>query len=98
VRQYELSGPAQRDLREISDYIASDRPSAAIRVVDALRSKCQDLAEMPGMGRQRDELSPGVRSFPVLPYIVFYRESDTGIQVLRILHGARDISEEHFRS
>ena len=45
----------------------------------------------PMMGRARDELAPGVRSFPFGRYVVFYLPLDGGIDVVRVLHGARDI-------
>ena len=41
------------------------------------------------MGRARDELAPGIRSFPFGRYLVFYPPIGDGIDVLRILHGAR---------
>lgn len=43
------------------------------------------------MGRKRDELVPNLRSFPVGNYLIFYRPINQGIEVLRVLHGARDI-------
>jgi len=55
MKRYHLSGPAQRDLREIRNYIAADSVTAAICFVDLLKTKCQRLAEFPGMGREREE-------------------------------------------
>jgi toxin ParE1/3/4 len=43
------------------------------------------------MGRARDELLVNLRSFMVKRYIVFYQPTTAGIEVLRVLHGARDI-------
>jgi toxin ParE1/3/4 len=40
--------------------------------------------------RQREELSPRLRSFPVGSYIIFYRPTQDGVEIARILHGARD--------
>ena len=45
----------------------------------------------PGMGQNRDDLGPGLRCFVVSPYVVYYRPVEDTIEVLRILHGARDI-------
>jgi toxin ParE1/3/4 len=45
----------------------------------------------PASGRLRDELRPGVRSFPVGSYVVFYRAVAGTIEVLRVLHESRDI-------
>ena len=43
------------------------------------------------MGRSRPELAASVHSFPVARYVVFYRPAADGIEVVRVLHGARDI-------
>jgi toxin ParE1/3/4 len=49
------------------------------------------LAIQPRAGRLRPELAPELRSFPVGRYVVFYRPQDDGIDVVRVLHSARDI-------
>jgi toxin ParE1/3/4 len=43
------------------------------------------------MGRTRDELAPGIRSFPFSRYLLFYLPISDGIDVVRVLHGARDV-------
>jgi len=82
---------AETDILEIWDYIADDNLAAADRWVDQLGEHFQMLATQPMMGRARDELAPGVRSFPFGRYVVFYVPLDHGIDVVRVLHGARDI-------
>ncbi len=82
---------AEADVLEIWDYIADDGIAAADRWVDRLDKQFQVLAMQPMMGRARDELAPGVRSFPFGRYVVFYLPLDGGIDVVRVLHGARDI-------
>jgi toxin ParE1/3/4 len=51
------------------------------------------LARMPELGRKRPDLAPDLRGFPIGNYIIFYRPVPDGIQVIRVLHGARDIPE-----
>ena len=82
---------AETDILEIWDYIADDSLGAADRWVDHLDEQFRVLATQPMMGRARDELAPGVRSFPFGRYVVFYVPLDDGIDVVRVLHGARDI-------
>lgn len=82
---------AEADILEIWDYIADDNPAAADRWVDQLDERFRMLATRPMMGRSRNELAPGVRSFPFGRYVVFYVPLDDGIDVVRVLHGARDI-------
>ena len=82
---------AETDILEIWDYIADDSLAAADRWVDQVDKQFRVLATQPMMGRARDELAPGVRSFPFGRYVVFYVPLDDGIDVVRVLHGARDI-------
>lgn len=82
---------AEADILEIWDYIADDNPAAADRWVDQLDRQFRMLATQPKMGRARNELAPGVRSFPFGRYVVFYVLLDVGIDVVRVLHGARDV-------
>lgn len=63
----------------------------ADRWVEQLDAKLNLLATQPQMGRKRDELAPGLRSFPFGRHVVFYLPLHDGIEVVRLLHGARDM-------
>jgi toxin ParE1/3/4 len=82
---------AQSDLAEIWDYIADDSEAEADAFVDTIDQKLEVLAARPLAGRVRDELAEGVRSFPVGRYIIFYRPLPQGVEIVRVLHGARDL-------
>jgi toxin ParE1/3/4 len=82
---------AGEDLAEIWEYIAEDSEEQADAFLAAIDRKFQVLADRPGMGRARDELAEGLRSFPVGKYVVFYRPIPGGIEIIRVLHGARDM-------
>ncbi len=41
-------------------------------------------------------MSPNLRSFPIGSYLIFYRPMEDGIQLIRVAHGARDITPEYF--
>lgn len=84
---------AELDLLEIWDYIADDSLDRADGFLDRIEGKLQVLALNPGIGRRREELLPELQSFPVGNYVVFYREVKDGIDVIRVLHGSRDIEE-----
>ncbi len=84
---------AEIDLLDIWDYIADDSMDRADEFLDRIEEKLQTLALNPGIGRRREELLPGLRSFPIANYVVFYRAIEDGIDVLRVLHGSRDIEE-----
>jgi toxin ParE1/3/4 len=91
MKKYRLTPEASRDLEGIGDYIAEDNPAVAVRVVDAIEEKCRALAQMPEMGRVREELAPGLCNFTAGKYLIFYRPTDDGIQVIRIAHGSQDL-------
>lgn len=82
---------ARQDLNDIWDYAAESGVERADRLLNLLQEKCQRLAEHPGLGRARHELLVNLRSFSVKNYVIFYQPITDGIEVLRVLHGARDI-------
>ena len=87
-----LSPAARSDLVSIWEYIARDNPDAATRLLKAIREQCAALAYAPRMGRIREkELGEGIRSFPLGNYVIFYWLVADGVEVLRVLHAARDI-------
>jgi toxin ParE1/3/4 len=86
-----LSKQAEADLDELWLYIGADNPDAADRMVDAVLEGSRMHVRFPNMGQSRDELRPGLRCFVVSPYVIFYRPIEDTIEVLRVLHGARDI-------
>jgi toxin ParE1/3/4 len=71
-------------------------PASADRLLDEVELAVQLLAAFSEIGRPRDDLRPGIRSFRLrrFRHIVFYRRTDDEIVLLRILHGARDIQPE----
>lgn len=82
---------AAADVLEIWDYIAEDSNEQADRWVDRLDEKLGLIARQPLMGRTRDELAVDIRSFPFRRYVIFYAPIEGGIDLVRVLHSARDI-------
>lgn len=82
---------ARADLLEIWIHIAEDSVAHADAFADRLDEAIGMLGRMPKAGRQRDELAAGMRAFPCGNYIIFYREERDGVEVVRVLHGARDL-------
>ena len=82
---------AESDLDEIWWYIAQDNPDNADRFLDRLQERCWALADFPQMGTSRDDLKAGLRSHPCGRYLIFYFPLEDGIDVVRVLHGARDV-------
>lgn len=83
---------AAGDLELIWDYIAKEAGAeTAGDYIDELVRTVQSIANFPRMGRRRDELRQGWRSVVENPYVIFYREIENGIELMRIIHGSRDI-------
>ncbi len=87
---------AEADLSDIFTYIAEDNLVAAENTLRLIGTKCALLAQTPALGRDRSDLHPRVRSFPVGNYVIFYRPIADGVEVIRVLHAARDV-ERIFR-
>jgi toxin ParE1/3/4 len=85
------SSQAESDLDEIWNYIAHDNPNAAEKILRTLGAKFEMLAKNPFAGQNRPELLPKIRSFSVGNYVIFYRPIENGIELLRVLHSARDV-------
>ena len=68
-----------------------DNLAAARRFVETFRDQCNLIAKSPRMGRSYEELAPGLRSFAIGNYIIFYRPIENGIAVERLLSGYRDL-------
>jgi toxin ParE1/3/4 len=82
---------AVADLAEIWAYIAEDSPRQADAFVARINGEFRMLARQPKMGRDRPELLDGLRGFPVGKYVIFYVARARGIEVVRVLDGARDL-------
>jgi len=82
---------AAADILDIWDHIAEDSLEQADRWVDKLDEKFTLVATQPLMGRARGELAPDLRSFPYGHYVIFYAPIEDGIDVVRVLHSARDV-------
>jgi len=60
-------------------------------VVDTITRRFHLLATYPRIGRERSDLRPGLRSFPVDAYVIFYRIEGEDVFILHVLDGRRDI-------
>jgi toxin ParE1/3/4 len=88
----DLTEQAAGDLKDIARYTKREwGTEQARRYREELALSLQKLSISPNIGRARDELGPGVRSFKMGSHIAFYTEQRGHITVLRILHPSRDI-------
>ena len=87
------SAQSEIDYLEIWVQIAQPSQQAADQLIERFDERLAMLAGNPLAGRARDELRPGLRSFPVHSYVIIYRPVENGIELVRVLHGQRDIEQ-----
>jgi len=87
---------ASAELTAIGDYLEEQASSEIARhVIGRLRDTMSGLARMPGKGHRRPDLTDRpVLFWAVYRYLIVYREVDGGIEVLRVVHSARDVARE----
>ncbi len=87
------SPQAERDLLDTWQHIAIDSIIAADKVVKTIIEKIKTLEDYPRLGRARDDLREGLRCYAVVPYLIIYQydEASDLVNVIRVLHGARDL-------
>jgi toxin ParE1/3/4 len=83
------SRQAEDDLIEIWRYIARDNPDAADRLLDRIERVVELLARHPLMGAARPDLRKDLRYFVSGRYLILYRPIAGGVEVVRVVHGAR---------
>ncbi len=93
MSRYVLAPAAAFDLLEIWRYIRKQgSESIADRVESAILEKFAALARDPGIGHLRSELTAAeVRFFPIYSYLIVHRPSTKPLQIVAVLHGARDV-------
>jgi toxin ParE1/3/4 len=91
LAKVEISAQAERDLLDLWLYVAEDNSRAADRLLDHINTTVQMVARYPQMGKRRDALRTGLRSFAVGDYVMFYLPRDSGIVLVRVLSGYRDL-------
>lgn len=88
--------PALWDLVNIADYLCESSPAAAMRFLDAAEAAFELLSRMPEIGSLcefEDGRLEGLRAWPIRGfrrYIIHYLPRADGIDVFRVIHGARD--------
>src|SRR5262249_54082086 len=98
MRRRAIRTPAARlDLVDYISYFAQTSKPTAKRFRDAARRTFGDLVRLPGLGEKcetRNQRLAGLRVWPIRGFdnhLVFYREVPEGIEIVRVIHGARNI-------
>ena len=91
MNRFRLTNRARRDVDEIRLYLGREQsPARADTVTDAILDACLRLADTPGMGTALQDV-PGWRSYSVKGYLILFRPIPVGVEIERVVHGARDV-------
>lgn len=85
------SPEAEQDLKDIFEYLKEHNETAAEKLADKIDQRVAILAAHPAIGRDRGDLVEGLRSVAIGKYVLFFRLNAKRLEIVRFLHGARDI-------
>jgi len=91
MSRYLITLPAKQDLREINNYLTRFSPVAVRQINEKIKQQFKRLADFPNMGQSCNQLSEGLRRFPIEDYLIFYRPISNGVEIVRVVSGYRNI-------
>lgn len=94
MKRYVLTDEAKKDLADIKAYLKSE---AGARIAKSTLSKIKEalvfLGDTPGAGHLREDLTDeAVKFWAVFSYLIVYDSAKRPIEIIRIIHGRREIS------
>lgn len=93
MSQYIISQPASRDLKAIVDYFTIENVEAGERLLQTFTQKCRQLINFPNMGREYNNLRPGLRGLPLNGHIILYQSISDGIEIVRVVNGKWNLKD-----
>lgn len=86
------SSDAEEDLFQIWAYLVRRASRVtADRIVRDIELNCRRLEGWPHSGRDRGDILSGMRSIPSGSYVIFHRVGADRVEIVRVLHGRRDV-------
>ncbi len=94
---YSIADSAAADINNLWDEYVERGGSAdkADQLIDEFLKNFQNLADFPNIGKPRSYLQAGTFALPYQKYIIFYRKSADGVNIVNVLDGRRDL-ERYF--
>jgi toxin ParE1/3/4 len=92
-----LTPQAREDVKQIAAYIKEDSPQTSMAFRQTLENIYELLVEVPEIGTARNFHNPEMKGLRMLPvrqfdkYLIFYRSTPEGLEIVRVIHGARDL-------
>jgi len=95
MRRFVLTKPAERDLDQIKQFLVERAgPRIARRVLKEVRAVLARLGDEPEISHVRDDLTARpVKFWPVFSYLIVYDSQSKPVEIIRILHGMRDVED-----
>ena len=91
--RFRFSRRAETDIEKIGDFIARDNPTRALTFIQELRDRCRKLTDFPEAAPARPILGDGVRGAVFGRYMILYVVHQDLLEVRRVLHGARNLTD-----
>ena len=91
MSQFIISQSVSRDLSSIVDYFVIENVEAGERLLQTFNQKCQQLVNFPNMGREYNNLRPGLRGLPLNGHIILYQAINDDIEIVRVVNGRRNL-------
>lgn len=90
---YILSESAEKDLKQIKDYISEDSPINAKNFIDKIFEAFAKIADFPQIGHSRLDLTEKELKFwHIKSYLIVYNIDENDINIVRVLNGYMDIT------
>nr|WP_216671323.1 type II toxin-antitoxin system RelE/ParE family toxin [Mangrovicoccus sp. HB161399] len=87
--------PAARDdLAGIGDFIAQENPGRALSFLAEIEGRMAQASERPESFPARNDVHEGLRAARHGRYLIFFLHSGEEVQIVRVLHGARDLPRQ----
>jgi toxin ParE1/3/4 len=91
---YRLIRKAEDDLSQILAYLDERNPAAAVDYHRRFLEAFTYLDQYPRNGQSQPEIGSGIRHWVIKPFRVFYRLTDDGVEIVRVLHRARNVASD----
>ena len=97
ILTFDILPAAKQDIVSYGDYLAERDISVAWRFADAVDAMIEMLCRNPELGERLHADPTGQIRYRTISgftnYLIFYRRVDSVLEVVRILHGARDYEQ-----
>ena len=88
-----LAPSSTRDLDRLSQYFLETNVEAGERLFKALNQKFYNLTQFPNLGKPYPHLNPNIRGLIVEKYIIFYRVTETQVEIVRVVDGRQNLAK-----